>query len=151
MAEASVSRRASSTRNAFAGFAKAVAGTAFLIAVGTAAIMVYTSPEGAGFLPFFFFVALLGSMIGVAAAGIVIGLPLTWVLSSNRLEGPWTYPPVGFLVGATLVLIVYNLVFAWAPREVIPMFVPLVLVGGLPGGIYGALWWYFHRRHRQDA
>jgi len=54
-------------------------------------------------------------------------------------------------VGATLVLIVYNLVFAWAPREVIPMFVPLVLVGGLPGGIYGALWWYFHRRHRQDA
>jgi hypothetical protein len=43
MAEASVSRRASSTRNAFAGFAKAVAGTAFLIAVGTAAIMVYTS------------------------------------------------------------------------------------------------------------
>jgi hypothetical protein len=151
MAEASISRRASSARNAFAGFAKAVAGTAFLIAVGAAAIMVFTSPEGAGFVPFFFVVALLGSVIGVAAAGLVIGLPLTWVLASNRLEGPWTYPPVGFLVGATLVLIFYNLVFAWAPREVIPMFVPLVLVGGLPGGIYGALWWYFHRRHVQGS
>ena len=117
MAEASVSRRASSARNAFAGFAKAVAGTALLIAVAAAAVMVFTSPEGAGFAPFFFIVALLGSMIGVAGAGLVIGLPLTWVLASNQLEGPWTYPPVGFLVGATLVLILLQSGFRLgAPR-----------------------------------
>ena len=78
-------------------------------------------------------------------------MPLTWVLASNRLEGPWTYPPVGFLVGATIVMILHSLVFAWDPGLILAQFVPLLLVGGLPGGIYGALWWYFHRRHVQDA
>ena len=144
--------RPSSAGIAIAGFAKAVAGTAFLIAAATMTIMVFISPEGIGDLSLFFFIlALLGSMVGIAAAGLVIGLPLTWVLASNQLEGPWTYPPVGFVLGATIVMIFYSLVFAWAPGEILSMFVPLTLVGGLPGGIYGALWWYCHRRHVQDA
>ena len=143
----------SSARNAAAGIAKAVTGTAFLIAIAAFMIMSMTSGgEGLTFIFFFFFFfALVGSMFGVAAAGLVIGLPLTWVLASNRLEGPRTYPPVGFSVGATIVLLFYGLVFAWEPEAILAAFGPLILVGGLPGGIYGALWWYFHRRHVQDA
>ena len=141
----------SSASNPIAGFAKTVAGTAFLIAIAAVMMMLFAAPRGAGGAAFIFFFALVGSTLGVAAAGLVIGLPLTWVLASNRLEGPWTYPPVGFSVGATIVLLFYGLVFAWAPGEILEMFGPLILVGGLPGGIYGALWWYFHRRHVQDA
>ena len=144
-----VDGRPSSSRNAAAGFAKAVAGTAILIAVASVVIMSITS-SGEG-LTFIFFFALIGSMFGVAAAGLIIGLPLTWVLANNRLESPWTYPPVGFSVGATIVLLLYGLVFASEPEAILASFGPLTLVGGLPGGIYGALWWYFHRRHVQDA
>lgn len=139
--------RTSSAGKAIAGFAKTVVGTAALTALAAVMIMLYVSPLGSGELPYFFVFALVGSTFAVAAAGLVIGLPLTWVLASNRLEGPWTYPTVGFAVGATIVMLFYSLVFASDPELIIAQFGPLVLVGGLPGGVYGALWWHFHRRH----
>ena len=143
--------RPSLAGKAISGFAKAVVGTASLTALAAVMIMLYVSPLGRGELPYFFVFALVGSTFAVAAAGLVIGLPLTWVLASNRLEGPWTYPPLGFAAGATIVMLSYGLVFVSEPELIIAQFIPLVLIGGLPGGTYGALWWHFHRRHVQVA
>lgn len=85
-------------------------------------------------------------VIGVSA--VVVGLPLTWVLSQSRLEQPWIYPLCGFVTGALLIG-----AYGLARESSVGLSsaaLPFTLLGALPGSICGAIWWLAYRRHRQE-
>jgi hypothetical protein len=94
-----------------------------------------------------FFVALLVGTAVIAFAAVAFGLPMTAILRSSRLEQPWTYPLAGLIVGGALLLLI-AIVADGGPHNVEEL-LPFVPIGALPGALSGAIWWIFHRRHRQ--
>jgi hypothetical protein len=96
-----------------------------------------------------FFVSFFAGLVVIALAGAAFGLPLTAILKSSRLERPWTYPLAGLILGAALMLLI-AIIADGGPHNVKEL-LPFVPMGALPGAISGAIWWIFHRRHRQWA
>ena len=96
-----------------------------------------------------FLVALLVGTAVIACAAAALGLPMTAILRSGRLERPWAYPLAGLILGAALMLPI-AIVADGGPHNVKEL-LPFVPIGALPGAASGAIWWIFHRRHRQCA
>ena len=141
-------RRILPGHKAVAPFVLAVTITAFLTSLALTvfqASYAYGGPDIIGTALMFLFGSLVAMPI-IAAAGLVVGLPVTWILSRNGLEQSWTYPLLGFLSGAMIVLVLIRLLGAQEQREFIEA-LPITLLGAVPGAIYGALWWFLHRRH----
>lgn len=129
------------------GLALAVVGGAVSVALG---MMLVSLAEDASSFDLLFslqisFFAFLFGVVVIGFAAVVIGLPLTWVLTRYRLESPWAYPVAGFLAGAALVLLVPVLTGDLRGSSAFE-FLPLAWIGGLPGGICGAVWWLSYRR-----
>src|SRR5687768_5093935 len=110
--------RRSRDSRALAGFLLAVMGTGLLVAIAKIALMIGDYPGGAyelfrTLLEVFFVSALV-----VAAAGIAIALPVTWVLSRSALERFWVYPVIGFLAGMMIALILAWMIVPLAPTTI---------------------------------
>ena len=99
--------------------------------------------------PLIFILALLVALLVLGLAAIFIGLPVMYILNSNRVESAWSYALAGFTCGAALILL---LPILSGDRDLTsnPEFLPVTLTGALPGALCGALWWFLHRRHVQD-
>ena len=94
----------------------------------------------------FFLLTLIFATVVIAAAALLIGLPLTWLCARRRIERAWTYPLAGFLAGAALVVLTPVLIGTLDAGEMLE-FLPFAWVGALPGALCGAIWWRVHRRH----
>lgn len=135
---------------AFVLSAICTAGLIALVLFVLSAISAASYPDAWPATVFMSLMFFLVAMVIIAVAGLVVGLPVTWVFSSNGLEAPWTYPLTGFLSGAIIVLIVLWL-SGFDSQQAFLDFLPTTLIGAVPGGIYGTFWWLFYRRHRQDG
>ena len=129
------------------GLAAAVLGGALSVALGV--MLVLLGGDAASFDLLLnlqiALIAFLSAVIVIGLAAIAIGLPVTWMLAHYRLESPWAYPIAGFLAGAALVAFVPVLIGDTRGGSVFE-FVALAWIGGLPGGICGAIWWLSYRR-----
>jgi hypothetical protein len=115
--------------------------------VATAILLIY--PPGSDVLlgAQMFIVSFLFAATVIAAAAALIGLPLTWLLARHGLERPFVYPAAGFLAGAAIAALLAR--FGGPYEAEITEFLPLALLGGLPGCLCGQAWWWFNRRHAQ--
>lgn len=130
------------------GFLLAVAGPAFLVALGFVLSFGFDLPDPA-LLAGVFLTALFAAAAIIALAAVLIGLPLTWLLEQWRLETPWSYPLAGFLAGAALIVLgpaLFGELRGDTPFE----FLPYAWIGALPGALSGAIWWWAYRRHVQE-
>jgi hypothetical protein len=134
-----------------AGFALAVSGPAALVAVAFATFFAVTETEaGPSLVLFGLTYGFVGAAAVICATLLMAGLPLTWVLASNRMESGWAYPLSGFAAGAG-VLVAARLALLPVDPGAFDALPWLVLAGGAPGALCGWLWWHFARRHAQQA
>lgn len=137
-------------RGAARGFVLAVLGSA--LAVALAATVLAILPVSGGeddaadltFAPLVFLFTLVTATVIIAAAAIILGLPLTWVLASNGIEEPWSYPLAGFLAGGGPI---WLLPLLTDPDSGYLMTYPAALTGGGAGALCGGIWWLTYRRH----
>lgn len=128
-----------------AGFAIAVFGSAALSSAGL--ILLFAAIGGQPPDPLEAIAAFGGLFLGfsltIALAMIVIGLPLTLLFTRAGLESPTIYPLSGFFAGGALTVLAYLWLLGGAHAP--PPDPLVVLIGGVPGGLCGWLWWQFHR------
>ena len=93
----------------------------------------------AGLIPYFFAVLLVALVICLLA-GVLVAVPISWLVIRLGLESWWIYPLLGFVAGFVVILFVIG---GAPPFEYLTIedYLLLPLVGGLPGAVAGAIWW----------
>lgn len=89
-----------------------------------------------GVLPF---VVMLGFAL---AAGLVIGLPLTWLLRRADLDGPKPYGLAGIIFGAGIPAIAFG---PLNPNGLLVNLAILCPLGAIAGGVTGWYWGRFRQ------
>jgi hypothetical protein len=90
-----------------------------------------------------YFISFVTALIICLAAGVFIGLPITWVLMRSQCESAGLYGLVGFIAGALVSASMFG--GAVFPLTMDSVVIGLLL-GGIPGTIAGSIWWRLVRR-----
>ena len=128
---------------------------AFVLAVLTSALvtvcgMALYQQDSLPATPAMFIVAFVIAALIITAAGILIGLPVTYLLSSREAESAGSYLLAGMGSGGAIMLaallVDHFLGRGLEPAELIEAFV----AGAIPGAVCAETWWFLYRRHAQS-
>ena len=128
---------------------RAVALACFLTALGVTAWQVAAAPpyDAVGGQEALLFLAAIWFAMTIACLlpAIIIGLPLTLLLTRNRLESGYTHTLTGAALGAGGAWL-----FLGSAAKNDPSGELIVgMLGSIPGGLTGLFWWLLQRRHHQ--
>jgi len=127
-----------------AGFSAALVGA--LIVTG----WIFFESKGQIANPFgFFYLSLIVASVACFAAGVFLALPLSFLLSSLRLESLGAYLFAGLTTGtiAAMPVLLAGFVLPLNLEELLTA----VIAGGIPGSVSGWAWWRVYRRDRVRA
>jgi glycerol uptake facilitator-like aquaporin len=97
-----------------------------------------------------FVIAFVIASLIITVAGILIGLPVTHLLSSKGAESSASYLLAGMVSGGAVMLaallVDHILGRALEPAELIDAFA----AGAIPGAVCAGMWWFLYRKHAQS-
>jgi glycerol uptake facilitator-like aquaporin len=76
------------------------------------------------------------AIVGIAA--LSLAFPLTFGLAWLQREAAWSYAILGFICGTTIASLLWNPQAKFTDN--------FFLSGGLPGAVWGIVWWFSARR-----